>query len=142
MNKKRLMIPEFVTGIIRIHPRGFGFLIPDEREIFPEDIFVPRHATKGAVDGDRVEVAINLDHISEKGPEGRVKKILQRGRSHLAGVISYVGKKGQIYAYVPLLGEDQAMRIMPQKRERWDVAIESLSTSLTGEENSARLWAK
>lgn len=113
MKQKQLKIPKIATGVIKVHPRGFGFVIPDERALFPQDIFIPRQAIKGAVDGDRVEVAVNTGYISEKGPEGRVKKILERGRSHVAGVISYVGKKGQIYAYIPLLGEDQAMRIVP-----------------------------
>jgi len=106
---------EIATGTIRIHKRGFGFLIPDERTRFPEDIFVPRHATRGAVDGDSVEVSIHPVPVSEKGPEGSVIKILRRGRSHLAGIVTYLGKKKQIYAYAPLLGEDQAIVIKPSK---------------------------
>ncbi len=117
MKKRHPPSREFATGTIRIHPRGFGFLISEDKKNFPQDIFIPRHATKGAVDGDRVEVAINLKFISEKGPEGQVKKILERGRSHLAGVISYIGKKNQIYAYVPLLGEEQVMRIAPPEQD-------------------------
>jgi ribonuclease R len=106
---------DFISGTIRIHPRGFGFLIPDDRARFPEDIFVPRRATRGAVDGDSVEVALNVHAVSEKGPEGSVTKILKRGRSHLAGIITYVSKKEQLYAYVPLLGEEQTMQILPSK---------------------------
>jgi ribonuclease R len=121
MKKKVSKQPEIATGVIRIHPRGFGFLIPDAREMFPEDVFIPRHATLGAVDGDYVEVSVNVLWISEKGPEGRVAKILRRGRSHLAGIVSYVGKKEQIYAYVPLLGEDQSMRIIPSDERQLKV---------------------
>lgn len=106
---------EFVLGTIKIHPRGFGFLIPEERERYPDDIFIPKRATKGAVDGDTVEVAIHLGAVSEKGPEGSVTKILKRGRTHLAGIITYVGKKSQIYAYAPLLGEDQFIHVLPPK---------------------------
>ena len=115
MHKKHLKKPEplIVTGIIRIHPRGFGFLIPDNRELFPEDIFIPRHATEGAVDGDTVEATAGPSIHATKGPEGRILKILRRGRSHLAGVITYVGGKGQIFAYAPLLGESVSLRIMP-----------------------------
>ena len=50
---------QFAAGVIRVHSRGFGFLIPDDRVSFPEDIFIPRHSTSGAVDGDRVEVSVN-----------------------------------------------------------------------------------
>lgn len=118
MHKKKSKNLEFATGVIRINPRGFGFLIPDERELFPDDIFVPRRATMGAIDGDTVEVALNLREISEKGPEGRVIKILKRGRSHLAGIITYVGRKNQLLAYAPLLGDNQMIRILPtEERE-------------------------
>ncbi len=81
----------------------------------PLDIFIPRRATKGAVDGDSVEVAVNTRFASEKGPEGRVLKILRRGRSHVAGTIAYIGRKKQIYAHVPLLGEEQQMQIRPSE---------------------------
>jgi ribonuclease R len=109
------------SGIIRVHPRGFGFLIPEERKRFPEDIFIPRRATKGAVDGDRVEVAIHTQFVSEKGPEGSVIKILKRGRSHLAGIITYASKKNQFYAYAPLLGEEQMMRILPSEERNLQI---------------------
>jgi len=115
MHKKKKPRQDYSTGTIRIHPRGFGFLIPDERDRFPEDIFIPRRATHGAVDGDSVEVAVYLDNVSEKGPEGSVNKILKRGRSHLAGIITYVGKKKQIFAYVPLLSENKTMQIISSK---------------------------
>ena len=113
--------PSTVTGIIRIHPRGFGFLIPDNRELFPEDIFIPRHGTEGAVDGDTVEATAGPSMYSDKGPEGRVLKILRRGRSHLAGVITYVGNKGQIFAYAPLLGENVSLRIMPSDERQLEM---------------------
>ncbi|NGX61379.1 MAG: Ribonuclease R [Chlamydiae bacterium] len=103
----------FAIGTIRVHPRGFGFLVPEDRPKFPEDIFIPRHRTKGAVDGDRVEVLVFTRYVSEKGPEGRVEKILSRGRSHVAGTIVYERTKGKTHAYVPLLGKDSLMSILP-----------------------------
>lgn len=113
MARKSKKDSNIASGTIRVHQRGFGFLIPDDRSKFPLDIFIPRRATKGAVDGDIVEVAVNTRFVSEKGPEGRVLKILRRGRSHVAGTIAYVGKKQRIYAHVPLLGEEQQMQIRP-----------------------------
>ena len=116
MHKKRpkkKSVSKTATGTIRIHPRGFGFLIPENRKYFPEDIFIPRQCTQGAVDGDVVEVSVSPSMRSDKGPEGRVLKILQRGRSHLAGIITYTGRKNQIFAFAPLLGEKVSMRILP-----------------------------
>ncbi len=114
MSKKKQPKKQSTSGTIRIHARGFGFLIPDDRKQFPDDIFVPKRATKGAVDGDQVEVAIN-SFVSEKGPEGVVTKILKRGRFRVAGIISFAGKKKQLYAYVPILGENRPMLIKPPK---------------------------
>ncbi len=121
MVKKQKKDSDLATGTIRVHQRGFGFLIPDDRAAFPLDIFIPKRATKGAVDGDSVEVAVNTRFVSEKGPEGRVLKILQRGRSHVAGTISYVGHKKNMYAHVPLLGDNQQMQILPSKERRLKV---------------------
>jgi ribonuclease R len=111
--QRKTKTSEIASGTIRIHKRGFGFVIPDERSRFPDDIFIPRHATRGAVDGDSVEVAVHPDPVAEKGPEGSVIKILKRGRSHLAGVVTYVGRKKNTFAYAPLLGEDQTILIKP-----------------------------
>lgn len=104
---------EIVTGIIRVHPRGFGFLQPEDSSKYPVDIFVPKHLTQNAVDGDSVEVLIDPTSFSEKGPEGKVVTILSRGRTHMAGVIQHVSKYGEILAYVPLLGLSQRVVVEP-----------------------------
>ncbi len=51
--------------------------------------------------------------MSEKGPEGKVAKIIRRGRSHLAGIVVSKTKKGGGFAYAPLLGEDKQIRLNP-----------------------------
>ncbi len=100
---------------LRVHyvstPRIWIFTT-DEREKYPIDIFIPRHLTNGAVDGDTVEVLVH-PVVSEKGPEGKVAKIIRRGRSHLAGIVVSKTKKGGGYAYAPLLGEDKQIRLNP-----------------------------
>lgn len=98
---------EVVIGVIRVHPRGFGFLQPENPAQYPEDIFIPRNFIQNAVDGDRVEVMINQQSISERGPEGKVINILSRSRTHIAGIVREMLKKGQALVYVPLLGVSQ-----------------------------------
>lgn len=100
-----------VTGILRVHPRGFGFLQPDDPVTYPQDVFIPKNLTQNAVDGDRVEVQINHDVVSEKGPEGRVIAIIQRNRTHIAGTIRSVNAHGEATAYVPLLGTSQPVQV-------------------------------
>lgn len=98
-------------GVLRVHVRGFGFLQPDDKEQFPQDIFVPRHLTQNAVDGDRVEVLVNLESVSEKGPEGRVMTILERSRTHIGGIIRSVIDEDTYAAYVPLLGQEKSVLV-------------------------------
>lgn len=105
--------PEVVTGTLRVHPRGFGFLNPENTLQYPEDIFIPKHLTLNAIDGDTVEVIINSEVISEKGPEGKVVTILKRGRTHLAGIITQGSDYGEIVAYAPLLGMSQKVLVQP-----------------------------
>ncbi|MBS0620456.1 MAG: VacB/RNase II family 3'-5' exoribonuclease [Verrucomicrobia bacterium] len=95
---------ELMRGTIRMHPKGFGFVIPENPVQCPQDVFIPKHLTDNAVDGDSVEVAINLQSTSEKGPEGKVVAVLTRARKHLAGTIRNITEEGVIFAHVPLLG--------------------------------------
>lgn len=95
---------EVVSGLLRMHPRGFGFVIPDNPVENPQDIFIPKHLTDNAVDGDRVEVVVNTGAVQEKGPEGKIVNVTTRARKHLAGTIREVTAGGGIIAYVPLLG--------------------------------------
>lgn len=104
---------EVTSGILSVHPRGFGFLKSENPELYPEDIFIPKQFTLNAVDGDRVEVVIHTEIQSEKGPEGKVLKILSRGRTHMAGIISEIDRLGEIIAYVPLLGASQRVLVEP-----------------------------
>ena len=108
IEKNLLSLPkekeELVSGLLRMHPKGFGFVIPDNTIEYPQDIFIPKHLTNNAVDGDHVEVIVNTLAISEKGPEGKIVNITKRARKHLAGTIRNVNAQGEYVAYVPLLG--------------------------------------
>ncbi len=107
--------PNTVTGTLSVHHRGFGFLRPDDTNLYPEDIFIPKHLTLNAVDGDSVEVLVNTEVVSEKGPEGKVVSILSRGRTHVAGIITQAEPYGEILAYAPLLGNTQKISVQPPK---------------------------
>ncbi|HSX04096.1 MAG TPA: VacB/RNase II family 3'-5' exoribonuclease [Rhabdochlamydiaceae bacterium] len=109
---------EIITGILRMHPRGFGFVVPDSLFDCPGDVFIPKHLTDNAVDGDHVEIQVNPDSNWEKGPEGRVISIMKRGRTHLAGTIREISSKGKIHAYVPLLGLSKSVLVKPRPEEK------------------------
>lgn len=121
VQKNRLMLPEkeklFTSGQIKMHPRGFGFVSPDEAHDRNEDIFIPKPYTLGAVDQDRVKVEITTKPGNTKGPEGRVIEIIDRGRKTLVGIMIEVDSissrkkpiKGQ--AFVPLLGPSKGVMV-------------------------------
>lgn len=108
---------DVVTGVLRVHPRGFGFLQPEDISAYPEDIFIPKHLTMNAIDGDIVEVTINPTATSEKGPEGKVTTILERSRTHIAGIVRNVELDGDTVAYVPLLGTGRRVVVQASQNE-------------------------
>lgn len=112
---------DVVKGIIRMNPRGFGFVQPDVKSQFIQDIFIPKHLTMKAVDGDCVEVLVNLETISDKGPEGKVITILQRARSHMAGVVRRIEQDGTVVVYIPLLGKTGRAVIEPSEEHSFRI---------------------
>lgn len=100
-----------------MHPRGFGFVIPDDKKESDQDIFIPKHLTQNAVDGDAVEVMVNPKTKPKKGPEGEVVAIVTRSRTHLAGIIEWMDEK-HIFAHIPLLGENSPALIEREKQMR------------------------
>lgn len=103
---------DVLKGIVRMHARGFGFVQLENSTLYGQDIFIPKHLTKNAVDGDNVEVMVN-DVVTEKGPEGRIVSILSRGRTHMAGIIRAIDRYNQFVIHAPLLGTQQTVVLQP-----------------------------
>lgn len=94
-------------GVIRMHPRGFGFvIIPGQ-----PDVFIPKAFTLGAADGDTVQIEIDPNSRSEKGPEGKVLSIIKRGRTHVTGTVNTQLKNGNYTAYSTFLGKEKRIVI-------------------------------
>ena len=62
--------------------RGFGFVRVENEE---DDIFIPEVYTKGALDGDTVQVLVKKEGGEGKRREGQVLNILERGNSIIVG---------------------------------------------------------
>lgn len=108
---------EIISGVLHLHPRGFGFVVPDHRINCPKDVFIPRHLTDHAVDGDRVQVALAPEILWEKGPEGKIVSILQRTRTHLAGTVCSLDARHNAIVYVPLLGASKPALVKASESE-------------------------
>src|SRR5215467_7882905 len=75
-----------VTGRIRVHPAGYGFVERDDGE---DDVFVAARHRGAAMDGDHVEILVWAGY---RGPEGRVGRILERGRAKITGTLLVSGR--------------------------------------------------
>jgi ribonuclease R len=89
---------ETEKGYFQKFAGGFGFLLREGKE----DIFIPPHATMGAMDGDYV-LAVIVREREGKKPEGRIIKILKRAEKSYSGTIRKWGKR---YVIVP---DDKAL---------------------------------
>ncbi len=73
-----------VAGTIQGHPDGFGFLIPDDKQKNPEDIFLSAREMQQVMHGDRAMVRIT--DVDRKGrPEGKLVEVLERANKTIVG---------------------------------------------------------
>ncbi|WP_085991404.1 ribonuclease R [Oceanobacillus senegalensis] len=73
--------------------KSFGFVIADDKRI-PNDIFIPKGSTNGAVDGHKVVVRITKYPEGRKSAEGEVVEILGHKNDPGIDIISIIYKHG------------------------------------------------
>ena len=76
---------DLVVGHLQTNPGGFGFVVPEHMEPGQEqqDIFINASNLTEAMHGDRV--VARIERQSERGPEGRIIRILQRSQETIVG---------------------------------------------------------
>jgi ribonuclease R len=73
-----------IAGTVQGHPDGFGFLVPDDKEKHPEDLFLGPREMAQVMHGDRAMV--RMAGVDRKGrPEGKIVEVLERSTSSLVG---------------------------------------------------------
>ena len=74
-----------VTGRVQVHPRGFGFVTPDQpREGLVGDVYIAGANLNRAMHGDRVVARVERQREADRA-EGRIVRILERAAGHLVG---------------------------------------------------------
>ena len=88
-----------LTGTFRGNPKGFGFVNPHQK-IDEGAIFIPPHATAGALSGDTVRIAYFRDFNKERRDRdgerkyiGEVVEITERRRSSFSGTMTRSGQR-------------------------------------------------
>lgn len=124
-NRKGLYLPvreaKLITGFFEAHRNGFGFVIPDSPK--ETDIFIPPHATMGAMDGDRVVVRLE----QRRKREGKIIRILERATKKIVGTIE---KSGPIFYIQPRKRNiNQQVVVAPQdiKLKHGDLVLAELT---------------
>lgn len=88
----RYGLPEhmnLIRGRIQGNAKGFGFLIPDDKE--HSDVYIQGSDLKGALNGDIVLVRVNKNPVGKR-MEGEVIRILKRANTTMVGM--YQDMKG------------------------------------------------
>ena len=86
-----------IKGVISGNERGFGFLIPDDKESYPNDFFIPRKRLHGALHGDSVLCERVYDYTEGERDEVSVIKILARGYTKIVGTFRRDKRAGYLY---------------------------------------------
>ena len=75
-----------VVGRLSVSPKGFGFIIPDDRLTEDEtDVFVLGGNMLSAMHGDRVVARVSPSEIPNRSREGEVLRILERANTQIVG---------------------------------------------------------
>jgi ribonuclease R len=88
------------TGRISVHPAGYGFVELDDGS---DDVFVPAKYRGSALDGDRVQLSMWTGY---KGTEGKVVRIISRGRAKLTGTLQRAGRAMYLQPDDPRIATD------------------------------------
>lgn len=81
------------TGTVQMSGRGFAFIIPDDKQKFNMDFFVPRSSLNGAYNGDKVLAT----HVFGTKDEAKIIKIIERGNTYIVGTFEKRGQTAKLY---------------------------------------------
>jgi ribonuclease R len=81
-----------------VESKSFGFVLPDDKK-FTSDIFIPKAASKGAVEGHKVVVKLTSFPEGRKSAEGEVIQILGHKNDPGVDILSVIHKHGLPMAF-------------------------------------------
>ena len=82
------------TGVVSLHPDGFGFVATDDSE---KDLFLPKNQMTHVFDGDVVQVLVESSP-DKKRTFNKLTKIVERKATHIVGQLK---RKGEQFYLLP-----------------------------------------
>jgi exoribonuclease R len=89
----RRKILEQVEGTVSLSREGYGFIILPDRE---DDVYVPAKRMLGALNGDKVIVAITKAKDAHHKMEGEIVSIVERSKKPFIGILQVIGDQGWV----------------------------------------------
>ncbi|HXJ23767.1 MAG TPA: ribonuclease R [Polyangia bacterium] len=135
-----------LTGRIKIHPVGYGFVVPDDKS---EDVHISPPNRGAAMDADTVEIE---SWMGPRGLEGRVLRVIERGRAKVTGQIVRRGRQqmlqpddprisGLVGLSGPTLGAKEGIAVVAEITRYPDVpdgAMEAAVLKILGDPDDPR----
>lgn len=81
---------KLLEGVVKRHPDGFGFFIPDDSEL--PDVYIPKASMSGVMSSDRVQV----EAWPEKGGDrlrGNVVRVIERNTRRVTGQLHLINEE-------------------------------------------------
>ena len=119
-----------IDGLIKRHPDGFGFFIPDDKE--HPDVYIPQQSMKSAMTNDRASIIVEKERDGRF--RGEVVKITQRSQKRIAGKFTKESNKfGIIKDEGRGWGKDLRIPIEKSKDAKEGELVEALITKFPDE---------
>jgi ribonuclease R len=114
-------------GIVKRHPDGFGFFIPDDMD--QPDVYIPRNSMKGVMSNDRVRVRVERERGGDRY-RGDVLEITKRAFSRVMGQYYETAPgKGLLYDKSFGWGEDISVSCPPEiKAKNGELVVVQIET--------------
>src|SRR5690349_18601345 len=81
---------KLLEGVVKRHPDGFGFFIPDDSEL--PDVYIPKASMSGVMSSDRIQI----EAWTEKGGDrlrGNVVRVLERNTRRVTGQLHLINEE-------------------------------------------------
>lgn len=85
-----MMKKKYVQGIVKRHPDGFGFLIPEKSD--HPDVYIPKHSMKGIMSLDKVMAEVEPEKGSDRF-RGEIMRVISRATKKVIGKFAHMNEK-------------------------------------------------